>query len=187
PHYIAELIEKSGVTMAQFVPSMLAVFLDRVSAGRCKTLRHVICSGEALPAELTKRFHAKLGADLYNLYGPTETSIEVSWWRCQKTDDRPAVPIGFPLSNTLLYVLDDRMEPAPVGVPGELYIGGIQVSRGYWRKPALTAERFVPNPFGGKHTRLYRTGDRARFRRDGAVEYLGRIDHQVKLRGFRIE
>jgi len=186
PGYLAETIQAEGVTTVHFVPSMLQVFLaDPASAG-CTGLRRVICSGEALPQPLQERFFDTLPAELYNLYGPTEAAIDVTAWACRRDGDPRPVPIGHPIANTRMYVLDSYDQPVPVGVPGELHIGGANLARGYLNRPELTAERFVDNPFvaGG---RLYRTGDLARFRADGAIEYLGRLDHQVKLRGFRIE
>jgi amino acid adenylation domain-containing protein len=185
PAYLADVIQEHGVTTIHFVPSMLEAFVQEPKASRCTSLRRVICSGEALPRELARRFFSRVPGELHNLYGPTEAAIDVSWWRCKEDDDDRSVPIGRPIANTQLYVLDPQMRPVPVGVAGELFIGGVQLARGYWRRPELTAERFVASPFG--EGRLYRTGDLARWRRDGAIEYLGRLDHQVKLRGFRIE
>jgi amino acid adenylation domain-containing protein len=190
PLYLQEVIERRGVTTLHFVPSMLQPFVEAVEAGRCASLRHVVCSGEALPPALVRRFHDRFAGPvvLTNLYGPTEAAVDVSCWTCPRDGAAGVVPIGRPVWNTALYVLDAALRPVPVGTPGELYIGGVQVARGYLDRPGLTAERFVPDPFpvqGG--ARLYRTGDRARWRADGAIEYLGRLDHQVKVRGFRIE
>jgi amino acid adenylation domain-containing protein len=186
PAYLVRLIRKQGITTLHFVPSMLRVFLEAEGLSGCASIKRVICSGEALPYELQERFFKVLNAELHNLYGPTEAAVDVTHWACQRSSARKVVPIGRPVANTQIYILDGNMQPLPVGVPGELYIGGTQVGRGYWRRPDLTDERFVPDPFnpGG---RLYRTGDLARWLPDGAVEYLGRLDHQVKLRGFRIE
>ena len=148
----------------------------------------MLCSGEALPYDLTERFFAISDAELHNLYGPTEAAIEVAYWRCERDSDVPAVPIGFPTANTKLYIVEESGDPAPVGVAGELWIGGVQVARGYVNRPELTDERFIADPFSDDPAaRVYRTGDLVRYREDGAIEYLGRIDHQIKLRGFRIE
>ncbi|HEV2733485.1 MAG TPA: amino acid adenylation domain-containing protein, partial [Longimicrobiaceae bacterium] len=187
PAYLSELIERERVTTLHFVPPMLAAFLEAGEPARCGSLRRVVCSGEALPYELTERFFAALpGAGLHNLYGPTEAAVDVTYWACEPRARR-VVPIGRPVANTRLYVLDARGEPVPQGVAGELYLGGVQVGRGYLARPELTAERFVPDAFGGPGARLYRTGDRARWTAEGEVEYLGRLDFQVKVRGFRIE
>lgn len=186
PLYLAELIEQRGITVAHFVPSMLRVFIDQAELPRCRSLRHVLCSGEALPADVQDRFLQRLPTvPLHNLYGPTEAAVDVTYWRCREGEH--PVPIGAPIANTRIYILDAYLQPVPIGVAGELYIGGIQVGRGYWRREELTGERFVPDPFGDGRTRLYKTGDLARWRPDGVIEYLGRNDFQVKLRGFRIE
>ncbi|MER5424357.1 amino acid adenylation domain-containing protein [Streptosporangium roseum] len=191
--YLRDLLISENVTTAHFVPSMLAVFLadDEKAAGDCTGLRRVICSGEELPVATAATFTTVLpGCELHNLYGPTEAAIDVTSWHCTPEAVAGAVtlPIGAPIANMRLYVLDRHGSPTPIGVPGELHIGGVGVARGYHRRPALTAERFVPDPFGSDlGARLYRTGDLARWRRDGNLEFLGRIDHQVKLRGLRIE
>jgi hypothetical protein len=185
PAYLVELVRSAGITTMHFVPSMLQLFLEHPEVPLCTSVRRVICSGEALPTALLDRFMDRLPAELHNLYGPTEAAVDVSWWAAVR--GAHAVPIGRPIANTQLYVLDRSGNPLPVGVPGELHIGGIQLARGYLAKPDLTAEKFVPNAFGAPGSRLYRTGDLARYRADGNIEYLGRIDHQVKLRGFRIE
>jgi thioesterase domain-containing protein/acyl carrier protein len=151
-------------------------------------LRRVICSGEALSAELQERFYARLGAELHNLYGPTEAAIDVTYWACERGQEHRSVPIGRPISNVQIYILDRFGNPVPVGVPGELHIGGVGLARGYLNRPELTAEKFVRDPFSKEHgARLYKTGDLTRYRADGVIEYIGRIDHQVKIRGFRIE
>lgn len=186
PDYLASVIRDQRVTTVHFVPSMLRAFLEAEGLPNCTSLKRVICSGEALPYDLQERFFASSKAELHNLYGPTEAAVDVTYWQCERNTKRKSVPIGRPVANTQVYVLDRNMQPLPVGVPGELYLGGVQVGRGYWRRPELTAERFVPDPFraGG---RLYRTGDLVRWLPDGVIEYLGRTDHQVKIRGFRIE
>ncbi|WCN79541.1 non-ribosomal peptide synthetase [Micromonospora sp. LH3U1] len=187
PGYLAETIERQGITVLHFVPSMLQAFLDHPSAaGSCRTLEHVVCSGEALPLELQDRFLGLVpGVRLHNLYGPTEASVDVSYWECHRVEGATTVPIGRPVANTQLYVLNSAMVPVPGGVIGELFIGGVQLARGYLGRPDLTAERFVANPFGPG--RLYATGDLARYREDGAIEYAGRKDNQIKIRGHRIE
>ena len=130
-----------------FVPSMLNVFLREKGLENCRSLRQVICSGEALSAETESRFYAALKADLHNLYGPTEASIDVTYWACERESQRRLVPIGRPIANTCVYILDRQMQPVPIGVPGELYLGGVALARGYHARPDLTAERFVPDPF----------------------------------------
>ncbi|GAA2828920.1 non-ribosomal peptide synthetase [Kribbella solani] len=185
PAYLAELIERQGIGVLHFVPSMLEAFLrQRTVRERCTGLRDVVCSGEALPLDVQEQLQEALpGTRLHNLYGPTEASVDVSFWECAA--GATTVPIGRPVANTQLYILDRAMAPVPDGVIGELFIGGVQLARGYLARPDLTAERFVANPFGPG--RLYATGDLARFRADGAIEYAGRKDHQVKIRGYRIE
>ncbi|GII04686.1 non-ribosomal peptide synthetase [Planobispora takensis] len=184
--YLRDLIASRGVTTMHFVPSMLAAFLTEEDLERCSPLRRVVCSGEELPPHVAERFFARLPqVELYNLYGPTEAAVDVTLWRCAPGD--ATVPIGRPVQNTTLYVLDRHLRPVPFGVPGELHIGGVQLATGYHDRPALTAERFVPDPFGPPGARLYRTGDLVRLRRDGAIVFLGRIDTQVKIRGQRIE
>ena len=187
--YLVELIEGAQVTTLHFVPTMLQVFLEEPTLASCRSLRQVMCSGEALSVELVNRFHERLaGVELHNLYGPTEAAVDVSYFHCQAGAELRSIPIGRPVSNTQLYVLDRALQPVPVGVSGELYIGGVQLARGYWGRAGLTAERFVPDPFVSEPgQRLYRTGDAARFLSGGEIEYVGRLDQQVKLRGFRIE
>ncbi|MEN5060654.1 amino acid adenylation domain-containing protein [Luteimonas sp. TWI1416] len=185
PVALARLIRERGITTLHFVPSMLAAFLAAPEADGL-AVRRVFCSGEALDAELRDRFHRCVRAELHNLYGPTEAAVDVSFWPASPDDTSRPVPIGFPVWNTQLDVLDARMRPLPPGVVGDLYLGGVQLARGYLGRDDLTAERFIADPHrpGG---RLYRTGDLARWRDDGAIEFLGRSDHQVKLRGLRIE
>ncbi|HEU5470788.1 MAG TPA: amino acid adenylation domain-containing protein [Actinophytocola sp.] len=185
PGYLADLIQREAITSVHFVPSMLRAFLAHPDAGRCTGLRRVLCSGEALPPDLAEQLHATLDVGLHNLYGPTEASVEVSAWWCPP--GAASVPIGRPVWNTALYVLDADLQPVPPGVPGELYLAGVQLARGYHRRPGLTADRFVADPFGRPGARMYRTGDRVRWTDDGTVEYLGRTDYQVKIRGFRVE
>lgn len=183
---IATII-RQAITTIHFVPSMLQVFLDTMGVEQCASLQRVICSGEALPAESVGRFHRKLAAGLHNLYGPTEASVDVTFRACEPQNQDTAIPIGRPIANSTIYILDSQGNPVPVGVAGELHIGGVGLARGYVNRPELTAEKFVPDPYGAPGSRLYRTGDLVRYRDDGVIDYLGRIDHQVKIRGFRIE
>lgn len=190
PQYLAELIVDERITRAHFVPSMLELFLAEPKARACVGLRVVAASGEALPLPVARRFADVLpGALLDNLYGPTEASVEVSF--AAAVQDLPAgataVPIGVPVANTSLHVLDPYLQPVTDGGTGELYLAGPQLARGYLGRPAVTADRFVADPFGGPGERMYRTGDVVRRGAGGAIEYLGRVDDQVKLRGFRIE
>ncbi|BCN02235.1 hypothetical protein RPSA_47710 (plasmid) [Ralstonia solanacearum] len=189
PAYLAATIEQAGITTLHFVPSMLQLFLDQVEAGRCQGLRRMLCSGEALPHALQQRSLARFPhSELHNLYGPTEAAIDVTAWRCNAESHPGVVPIGRPIANTQIYVLDAHRQPVPLGVTGEIYIGGVGVARGYLNRPELTAERFVVNPFNGEgRERMYRTGDLGRWLPDGSLAYQGRADAQVKLRGFRIE
>ncbi|WP_137234173.1 non-ribosomal peptide synthetase/MFS transporter [Streptomyces sp. BPSDS2] len=184
--HLRDTIAEHGVTVAHFVPAMLDVFLAEDDVERCTTLRRVVCSGEELAPHTARAFTARLPhCALANLYGPTEAAVDVTSWEC--AGDLAVVPIGAPVDNTRLYVLDADLRPVPVGTPGELHIGGVQVSVGYHRRPGLTAARYVPDPFGPPGARLYRTGDLARWRADGQLEHMGRIDQQVKIRGLRIE
>ncbi|HLJ26156.1 MAG TPA: non-ribosomal peptide synthase/polyketide synthase [Candidatus Angelobacter sp.] len=186
--YLNAIIQSSRITTMHFVPSMLSVWLESEGAAACTTLRRVICSGEALSLEAQKKFHSKLRAELHNLYGPTEASIDVTFWPCHDDGSRAFVPIGGPIANTQVYVLDRELQPVPVGVKGELYLGGAGLARGYLKRPDMTAEKFLPDAFSrAGDGRLYRTGDEVRWRGKGELEFLGRQDHQVKLRGFRIE
>lgn len=185
--YLTELVQRERVDVMHFVPSMLRFFLDEPAVAGCSGLRQVLCSGEALAPDLVEKFfHLLPNTRLANLYGPTEAAVDVSAWDCQPGVQPGAVPIGAPIANTRLHVLDQTLRPLPIGVAGDLYIGGVQVGLGYVSRPDLTAERFIADPFDADG-RLYKTGDIARWRVDGALEYLGRSDHQVKLRGYRIE
>jgi amino acid adenylation domain-containing protein len=186
--YLKSVIEANKVTMLHFVPSMLGVFLPDLRAGDCPSLDKVLCSGEALQPIHAEAFRRKLpNATLHNLYGPTEASIDVTCWTRSEFENE-IVPIGKPVSNTTIYLLDASGQLAPLGGIGEIHIGGVQVARGYLNRPELTAEKFIRNPFdsNGK-SNLYRTGDIGRWLNDGNLEYLGRIDDQVKIRGFRVE
>jgi amino acid adenylation domain-containing protein len=186
---LLRLIAEQGVTQASFPPSLLYVLLERDDfTAACRSLRTVITGGEVVPADLPGRLFDRLDADLLNRYGPTEATISVTSWTCRRDVEERALPIGRPIANAGVYVLDCWMNPVPAGVPGELYLGGVCLARGYLRRPELTAERFMPNPFASaRGERLYRTGDLARFRPDGALEFGGRVDGQVKIRGFRVE
>ncbi|UVH59429.1 amino acid adenylation domain-containing protein [Variovorax paradoxus] len=184
PVRLVELIQKHQITTLNFVPSMLQAFLAYEGIEATTKLKHIICGGESMPAATQREALQRLsGATLQNLYGPTETTIHVTQWTC-RDDGSTQVPIGRPISETQAYVLDGSLNEVPVGVAGELYLGGINLARGYLKRPGLTAERFIAAANG---SRLYRTGDLVRWNNEGQLEYLGRIDHQVKVRGFRIE
>ncbi len=186
--YLIDLLCKEQITTLHFVPSMLQAFLDGEGVEKCTSLKRVICSGEELSLDLQTRFFQRLNCELHNLYGPTEAAIDVTFWQCQKHSPWQTVPIGQPISNIQIYILDSHLQPVPVGIPGELHIGGAGLARGYWNRPELTAEKFIPNPFANQpNQHLYKTGDLVRYLPDGNIEYLSRIDHQVKIRGFRIE
>ncbi len=186
--YLVDEIQKRSITSIYFVPSMLRVFLEEPGLNRCSSLKRVICGGEALALETIDRFYKLLPAELHHSYGPTETSIAATEWTCEPQTQRRIVPMGFPLANTQTYVLDRNMNLAPIGVHGELYIGGLGLGRGYLQRAELTAERFIPDLFSSvPGARLYKTGDVVRYLPDGSLEFAGRVDHQVKIRGFRIE
>jgi amino acid adenylation domain-containing protein len=183
---LVRLVRDEGVTVVHFVPPALRAFLDEPDAESCTDLRLVVCSGEALPPDLVDRFHERLGARLENLYGPTEAAIDVTAAPCRPGMD--VVPIGTPIANAVVRVLDpELLRAVPVGVTGEICLSGLPLARGYLGRPDLTAERFVPDPSDPGGGRLYRTGDLGRYRDDGMLEYLGRVDHQVKIRGRRVE
>jgi amino acid adenylation domain-containing protein len=187
--YLIDAIQQQSITTLHFVPPMLQAFLATDGVEACTCLRRVICSGDILRRETQQEFFAKLPeVELYNLYGPTEASIDVTAWRCARDDTNVAISIGRPIANTQIHILDDALLRVPVGTAGEIYIGGVQVARGYHNRPDLTKERFVPDPFSADpNARLYRTGDLGVYRRDGAIDFLGRLDNQVKIRGVRIE
>lgn len=189
PTYLCDAIQQENITTLHFVPSMLQAFLEYEGASACRSVKRVICSGEALPASLARRFRERLPAcELHNLYGPTEAAVDVTAWKCGAGTEAASVPIGRPIANTRIYILGARGEPVPVGVAGEVFIGGVQVGRGYLNRPDLTSERFVADPFSAEPgARMYKTGDLGRWTADGIIEYLGRNDFQVKIRGFRIE
>jgi amino acid adenylation domain-containing protein len=188
PDYIQAAIAERGVTVVHFVPSLLSAFLSELDPGRCASLRLLVSSGEALPPAVEERSLAILPwAALHNLYGPTEASIEVTAWACGSSRPSTTVPIGRPISNTQVHLVGAGLERVPLGGRGELCIGGVPLARGYLGRPGLTAERFVPDPISAAGGRLYRTGDLARHLPDGSIEFLGRMDDQVKVRGQRIE
>ncbi len=188
--YLVKVITEQQITVFALVPSMLRVLLQEKGIENCQSLRHIICGGEALPVELIERFFAQLNLDnvLHNCYGPTEASIDTTFWTCQRGTNYAFAPIGRPITNVQIFILDENLQPVPVGEPGELYIGGIGLARGYLNRPELTTEKFIFDPFSSEvEAHLYKTGDLVRYLSDGNIEFLGRIDHQVKVRGFRIE
>jgi amino acid adenylation domain-containing protein len=191
PAYLIALIGEQGVTTVHFVPSMLRAFLAEPGVERATSLRHVVASGEALPRELVQQFYRVFpaaGVTIHNLYGPTEAAIDVTSWACGREAGAPAVPIGRPVANSRVLLLDPWLAPSPLGTPGEIHLGGVQLARGYHRRPDLTATHFVPDPWSElPGERLYRTGDLGRRLPDGSIDFLGRLDFQVKLRGYRIE
>ena len=187
PEYIAELIERESVTIAQFMPSMLPVFLEDGLAKRCTSLRRAFSASEALPVPVMLRFRERLGAELINLYGPTEATVDAAFFRCSSDDAGSSVPIGKPIRNMRVEVLDAAMRRVAPGETGELYLAGVQLARGYLGRPGLTADRFVAYPYGVPGERAYRTGDLGRLRPDGLLEFAGRADGQVKIGGVRIE
>jgi amino acid adenylation domain-containing protein len=182
------IITQQSITILHFVPSMLEEYLSTRGIEECTSLRHVFCSGEVLPASVQQQFFACLPAKLHNLYGPTEAAIDATFWECERNSELSYVPIGRPIANMQAYVLDSQYQIVPTGLPGELYLAGSGLARGYFSQPDRTAERFLPNPFSEEAgSRLYKTGDLACYQADGSIKYLGRTDYQVKLRGFRIE
>jgi amino acid adenylation domain-containing protein len=185
PEYLAGLIDSAQITTVHFVPAMLEAFLGSADSAQCRSLRRVICSGEALSGRLAERFAGRFSASLFNLYGPTETSVDSTAWRCGLEPGAP--PIGTPIANTRVFVLDERLQPVPPAVLGELYIAGAGLARGYLGRAGLTSERFVACPYGTAGDRMYRTGDRVRWTAEGVLVFAGRADDQVKVRGFRVE
>lgn len=188
PSYLIALIEQHQVTATCFVPSLLNSVLAVLKDGRLDSIKHLLAAGEALPPTLVKRFYERSNGTLYNVYGPTEGTIYSAYHICSRDDDNAIIPIGTPLSNTTLYILDQHSRPVPDGISGELHIGCAGVAHGYVNLPDITAERFIADQFSDNaDARLYKTGDLARYNAHGEIEYLGRIDSQVKIRGFRIE
>jgi amino acid adenylation domain-containing protein len=189
PERLARVLREKAVTMVHFVPSMLHLFLAQAMPFDFPALAHVVCSGEELPPAVVEDFQRKLpGVAIHNLYGPTEAAIDVTWHRCEPDHSAVRVPIGKPVDNCQLYILDALLRPLPAGIAGELYIGGTPLARGYFNRPALNAERFVADPFSSESgARLFKTGDQARWLANGEIDFLGRNDAQIKLRGFRIE
>ncbi|NTV97800.1 MAG: amino acid adenylation domain-containing protein, partial [Chlorobiaceae bacterium] len=189
PSRLFSCARENQVNVMMVVPSLLSVLLDEGSFSNLHSLRLFFSAGEALDPQLARRFRKQSGAELINAYGPTETTVSSACWRYPPDRECPEVPIGRPLANTRLYVLDPYLQPVPAGVPGELYIGGEGLARGYWQRPELTSERFLQDTFmpESMNARMYRTGDRVKYMKDGNLLFLGRFDNQVKLRGFRIE
>jgi amino acid adenylation domain-containing protein len=187
--YLTNAVEAHGITIIGFSPPMLQAFMQDLEAHKVRSLRHVFCGGQELPASLAQRFLELLpNVQLHNMYGPTEASVGVVSYGCFRGDPSLLIPIGRPIANTQIYILDAHGEPVPIGVAGEIHIGGAGVGRGYLNRPELTAERFVADPFSSMpQARMYRTGDLGRWRSDGNIEFLGRTDFQVKIRGFRVE
>jgi amino acid adenylation domain-containing protein len=184
--YLVETVRRHAITTVHFVPSMLGAFVRTRTVEECRSLRHVFSSGEELPAQLARELADRLDVPLYNLYGPTEAAIDVTAWTCDPAETR--VAIGRPIANTQIYVLDPHGQFVPIGVRGELFIGGIQVARGYLGRPDLTAERFVPDAFGDTPgRRLYRSGDAGSADATGTLRFGGRLDRQFKWHGIRLE
>ncbi len=189
PDKLIQTIKKHQVTNIHFVPSMLNIFNQTQGIEGCISLKRIFCSGEALSIPIVDNTYAKLDhVEIHNLYGPTEASVDVTSWHCKRNESTDSIPIGKPVSNTQLYILDDALQMQPIGVTGELYIAGVQVANGYLNRTSLTQERFIKNIYSEKPEDLmYKTGDLARYSDDGVIEYHGRIDNQIKIRGLRIE
>ncbi len=185
--YLCDLLQREGITTIQFLPSMLKTFLEEADLARCASLRRVFCGAELISRDLVDRFHASLGCELHNLYGPTEAAIDVTSHTCLPCDPRRVMPIGKPIWNTRIRLLDKDMNLVPPGVVGHIHLNGVGLARGYLHRPGLTAENFIPDPHGEPGERMYRTGDLGRYLPDGSILFLGRSDDQVKVRGFRIE
>jgi acyl-coenzyme A synthetase/AMP-(fatty) acid ligase len=186
---LCRFVENDRISHIRFPPSMLQLFLEEPGIEHsCRYLKRVFCGGEAMPVGLPERFFSRLNAELHNTYGPTEAAVNASAWVCERDSRRRSVPIGRPIANSVIHILDQDLSLVPTGVPGELHIGGEGIARGYLHMPDATAEKFVPDPFAIQPgRRLYKTGDLARYLPDGNIEFLGRIDNQLKIRGFRVE
>ncbi|MGC2161777.1 MAG: amino acid adenylation domain-containing protein [Silvibacterium sp.] len=186
--YLAETIRSARISIFHCVPSLLQFLVEEPAFDDSLALRAVMCGGEALPTQVVERFQRRSNAKLYNVYGPTETIIDSTYWLCERANGCSSSPIGRPIPNTRIYILNNALRPVPIGVTGQMHIGGVSLARGYLNRPELTAEKFIPDPFSPEPgARMYKTGDLARYRPDGNIEFLGRADHQVKIRGFRIE
>ncbi len=186
--YIARTLRDEGITVLHCVPSFLRLLLEESAFEASCSLRAVMCGGEALPPQVATRFHQRSQAKLYNVYGPTETTIDSTYGLCDRDTVQPRISIGRPIPNAVVYIVDGMLHPVPIAVAGNLYIGGVGLARGYLNRPDLTAEAFIPDPFSAEPgARMYKTGDVARYLSDGNIEFLGRADHQVKIRGYRIE
>ena len=186
--YLAETISRSRISIFHCVPALLRFLIEEPAFNDSLALRAVMCGGETLPTQVVTGFQSRSKAKLYNVYGPTETIIDSTYWLCEGLGGRTSIPIGRPIPNARTYILDDALRPVPIGVGGHLHIGGEGLARGYLNQPVLTAEKFIPDPFSAEPgARLYKTGDLARYLPDGNIEFLGRRDDQVKIRGFRIE
>jgi amino acid adenylation domain-containing protein len=190
--YLVQVIAQHQITFIDLMPSMLQILLEDRRFQNCSSLKRVTCGSEAIPTELPQRFFELMDAELYNIYGPTEATIGSTYWNCARYSEYQNVPIGRPIANTQIYILDSHLQPVPVGIPGEIYIGGTCLALGYLNRPELTQEKFIDNPFcnskvKSQKSKLYKTGDLAKYLLDGNIEFIGRVDDQVKLRGFRIE
>ena len=186
--YLVKLIAEQTISVIALVPSLLRVLLEHSELERCQALRHIFCGGEALPLDLQQQFFqrfANTSTHLHNVYGPTETSIDATYWTCEQPHRSPIAPIGYPITNAQIYILDNDQQPIETGQIGEIYIGGVGLARGYLNRPDLTTARFIYSPV--VRSRIYRTGDLGKYLPNGMVQFLGRVDQQVKIRGFRIE
>nr|QCC21413.1 RenF [Candidatus Endohaliclona renieramycinifaciens]QCC21429.1 RenF [Candidatus Endohaliclona renieramycinifaciens] len=184
---LVRLIKEQEITLFGTVPSLISLILDEPGIKTCSSLRYILSGGEILTRSLQQKVFSSTSAQLANLYGPTETTIDATFWQCDQSDTSESAPIGRPIANLKTYILNEYFQIVPVGVPGQIFVGGTGIARGYHNRPGLTAERFLPNPFSNTGERIYKTGDLGRYKTDGRIEFLGRIDEQVKVRGYRIE